>query len=320
MGLFEGKTPAERNKTIAALVLGLAALVLVLRMFFGGDSPPRRAAANTNAAKGGSTNVAPNGAGQTANGDAADPSLVMPDPVPPIVAASYSVPDAARNIFAFPPVVVPTVTLPAATEMPTPTPTPPPPLTVAAVSPSNVFARTGDFTLEVSGDKFTPQSRVFIDDQEVQTTFKGAQQLTAQVPAALVAGQGARTVAVRTPDGSLYSNTATINVMAPPTPQVTFIGLYGDKRHANDRAVLKPNQPRQPNELVSLQRGELLPPEGRFKLVNISERAVEFEDTQLKIKHTVPFSDARGANVPTGPGGRVPPQPPPRPSDDDDEP
>ena len=320
MGLFEGKTPAERNKTIAALVLGLAALVLVLRMFFGGDSPRTgntKAGGNTNTSRAGVSAAAPNGPNGPAGVE--DPTLVMPDPVPAIVVASYSVPDAARNIFAFPPVVVPTVALPAASEVPTPTPTPPPPLAVNAVSPANVFASTSDFTVEVSGDKFTPESRVFIDDQEMQTAFKGAQQLSAQVPAALIAAPGTRTVLVRTPDGSLYSNTATINVMAPPTPQVTYIGLYGDKRYANDRAILKPNQPTQPNELISLQRGELLPG-GRFKLVTISDRAVEFEDTQLKIKHSVPFSDARGANVPPGPGGRRPPQPPQRTSDDDDEP
>ena len=320
MGLFEGKTPAERNKTIAALVLGLAALVLVLRMFFGGDSRPVRPTPNTNAAKGGSAAVPPNGAGQAASADGADPTLTIPDPLPPIMVANYGVPEAARNIFAFPPVPVQTVAIPAVTVEPTPTPTPPPPLTVVAVSPANVFARTSDFTLEVSGDKFTPESRVFIDGQEVQTTFKGAQQLTAQVPATLITAQGARTVAVRTPDGALYSNTATINVMAPPTPQVTYIGLYGDKRYGNDRAILKPNQPRQPNELIPLERGGLLPPDNRFKLVAISERAVEFEDTQLKIKHTIPFSDARAANAPTGPGGRMPPQPPQRTSDDDDEP
>jgi hypothetical protein len=115
--------------------------------------------------------------------------------------------------------------------------------------------------------------------------------------------------------------------MAPPTPQVTFIGHLGDKRYARDRAILKliltsqPSQSSGSSDLITLQRGEMLPG-GRFKLVNISERAVEFEDTQLKIKHSVPFSEARGTNVPTGPGRRIPPQPPQPPAggdgDDDD--
>ncbi|HLL76364.1 MAG TPA: TIG domain-containing protein [Pyrinomonadaceae bacterium] len=309
MGLFEGKTPAERNKTIVALVLPLVALVLLLRMFFGGDSrpatrpkppPPRPGVSGTG----------PNGPAEVE-----DPTLAMPNPLPPVIPAAYSGPDAARNIFAFPPVVVRPVATPVVSVEPTPTPPPPPPLTVNTVSPVNVFARTGDFALEVSGEKFTPESRVFLDGQELQTTFRGPQQLSAQVPSALIGAQGARTVAVRTPDGSLYSNTATINVMAPPTPQVTFIGLFGDKRYARDRAVLKPNQS---NDLITVQRGELV--SGRFKVINISERAVEFEDTQLKIKHTVPFSEARAANAPSGPAGRVPPQPQPPAGGDDDEP
>src|SRR5918998_1522176 len=59
MGLFEGKTPAERNKTIAALVLPLIALVVLLRMFFGGDSPPPRRPTNTNGTRGGADADAP---------------------------------------------------------------------------------------------------------------------------------------------------------------------------------------------------------------------------------------------------------------------
>jgi hypothetical protein len=309
MGLFEGKTTAERNKTIAALVLPLVALVVLLRMFFGGDSRPPAGPRPGPTPR--PVVTGPNGV--AAGGE--DPSLAMPNPVPSIVPVAYGGPEAARNIFAFPPVPVKPVATPAATpEPPTPTPTPPPPLEVRSVSPANVFARTGDFALEVSGDKFTPASRVFLDGQEVQTTFRGPQQLTAQVPAALIAAQGARTVLVRTPDGALYSNTATINVMPAPTPQVSFVGLFGDKRYARDRAVLKPNQS---NELQSVQRGDLVA--GRFKVVNISERAVEFEDTQLKIKHTVPYTEARATGAPSSTSPRMPPQPPQK-TDDDDEP
>jgi hypothetical protein len=281
-------------------------------MFFGGDSRPAPTARGANASKTGAGSRTAGGPAPAADGR--DDSLVMPNPLP-VVGVSYNAPEAARNIFAFPPVVVAPITTPPPTVEVTPTPTPTPPLEVRSVSPANVYARTSDFALEVSGDKFTQESRVFIDGQEVPTTFKGAQQLTAQVPAAMIASQGARAVAVRTPDGSLYSNTATINVMAAPTPQFTFIGLFGDKRYARDRAVLKPNQS---NELQTVQRGDVV--NNRFKVINISERAVEFEDTQLKIKHTVPFSEARGANAPSGPGARVMPQPPPQPVEDDDDP
>lgn len=319
MGLFEGKTPAERNKTIIALVLPLVALVLLLRMFFGGDSRPARTT-NTNNSNRRAT--AANGRQTAATAEGEDPSLAMPNPLPAVVGVSYNAPEAARNIFAFPPVVVRPVVTPVPTEAPTPTPTPPPPLAVNSVSPANVYARAPDVTLEVSGDKFTPQTRVFLEGQELQTTFKSAQQLSAQVPRALIGAQGARTVTARTPDGSLYSNTATLNVMAAPTPQFTFVGFWGDQRYARVRAVLKAitSNPSDssPNNLVTVSRGEMLPG-GRFKVVAISEKEIKFEDVQLKIEHTVPFTETRGANTPSGPTGRTLPRPP-QPAGDDDEP
>jgi len=51
MALFEGKTPAERNKMIAAVVLPLLALIFVVRMLFssGPAAAPGRGATNSNA-------------------------------------------------------------------------------------------------------------------------------------------------------------------------------------------------------------------------------------------------------------------------------
>ncbi|MCA1815158.1 MAG: hypothetical protein LC746_01890 [Acidobacteria bacterium] len=301
MELFKGKTPAERNKMIAALVLPLIALVLVLRMFFASDKPapavrtPRgQRGTPTQTATGTTTGVAPDG-----------DSIDMPSEVPPIVPASYA-PDAARNIFAF--YVAPTPKVAAPTETPTPTPTPPPPLTLGSVQPANVFARTADFTLEVTGDKFTPQTRVYVEGQEMPTTFRGPQQLSAKIPAALIQAPGARVVLVHTPDGALYSNPATVNVMPPPTPQFTFIGILGSKRYA-DKAILKPTAG---NELVTVQRGDIVG--GRFKVTSISERSVDFMDTQLNIKHSLPYTEAKGT------GGNAPRFPQPQTDDDDVQP
>ena len=208
--------------------------------------------------------------------------------VPPITIASYA-PDAARNIFAF--YVKPTPK-PGATAVevatPTPTPTPPPPLMLGSLQPANVFARTGDFTLEVTGDKFTPQTRIFVDGQEVPTTFKSGQQLSATIPAAYVQSPGSRAIIVRTPDNVLYSNTQTVNVMPPPTPQFTFIGIYGTQRYV-DTAFLKATAG---NDLLTVKRGDIVG--GRFKVTGISERAVDLIDTQLNIKHSLPYTDAKG--------------------------
>jgi hypothetical protein len=318
MALFEGKTPAERNKLIAAIAFGALALILVGRMFFGGDDTPPRGSAKTG---GGKAKVTTTGAttadGGSASSQAAeDPSLQIPREVvyTPI---SYNVPDAGRNIFAFyVPPVKPTPN-PAAVVTPPPTPEPTPPLMLSGVSPSSVTARTGDFALQLSGDKFTPQARVYVDGQELPTTFTSAQQLSTTVPAALISAPGARQIVVRTPDNQLYSNPTALNVTAPPAPQFTYIGILGGPRY-NDKAILKS----QNNELVTVQRGDLVA--GRFKVTSISTRAVEFTDAQLQIKHTLPFVENRaagGANNPAGPAPRFqPPKPPDDGDGDDDEP
>jgi hypothetical protein len=312
MAPFEGKTPAERNKTIAAIAFGALALILVGRMFFGGDDPPRRPPTGNKTSK--ATTTAPGGAttnGTDGNSQAEDPSLMVPRELD-YTPVSYSVPDAGRNIFAFyvapTPVPRPSVMVVA----PTPTPIPPAPLTLSGVSPSSVTARTGDFTLQVSGDKFTPQARVYVDGQELPTKFTSAQQLSTTVPAALITAPGSRQIVVRTPDNSLYSDPTSLNVSAPPAPQFTYVGILGGSRY-NDKAILK----NQSNELVTVQRGDLVA--GRFKVTSISTRAVEFTDAQLQIKHTLPFVENRASGS-SNPGG--PPAPrhqPPKPPDDDND-
>ena len=315
MALFEGKTPAERNKMIVAIAFGALALLLLGRMFFSSDAPPRRTSNSNNR----NSNVR-----TTTNSDSRDSQLNAPgDPTLQIpreviyTPVTYSVPDAGRNIFAFyiAPTAQPRAT--AVAEVPTPTPVPPPPLMLGSISPSSVTARTGDFTLQLSGDKFTPQARVYVDGQELPTTFASAQQLSTRVPAALIAAPGARQIVVRTPDNQLYSNETALNVSAPPTPQFTFVGILGGPRY-NDKAILKA----QDNELKTVTRGEFADKEKRFKVTNISTRAVELTDVNLQIKHTLPYVENRASGgPPSGPSPRY--NPPVKPADndgDDDEP
>lgn len=322
MGLFDGKTPAERNKTIAALVLGAIAVLFLARLFLGGDSgkstqqrvtptsstPPRNGAATAGI-----------------NNQPLPLELNVPRPLPEFTqAAGVNVPEASRNIFAYS--VAPqrtttaavAVTPPVAGMTPLPTP-PPPPLMLSGVSPANIFARGGEFKLDVSGDKFTAESRLYIDNQEVPTSVLSAQQLSATVPASLIAAPGARSVLVRTPDGVLYSNTATLNVSPPPPPPFTYIGLLGNPRYS-DKAILKPQQ--QNTDLLTVQRGDVVG--GRYRVTSISERAVDFTDTQLSIKHTLPFVDksaASGGNFgnPVAAPTRTPLNAPPPPADADDD-
>src|SRR5215213_7770629 len=97
MALFEGKTPAERNKMIAAIVMPLLALIFVFKMFSGPSKPS-------------SPSPTPRGskAAPRANGQQA--AAVQPDPAEELIGIMtpigccpepFSGGEAGRNIFAF---------------------------------------------------------------------------------------------------------------------------------------------------------------------------------------------------------------------------
>ena len=317
MALFEGKTPAERNKLIAAIVLGAMALVSLGYLFFGWSSGSGGAKPNLTKKIGQPSPAMPNRDMPPAESFPDDDSPTKWRPVslpgkPP--AAS----EPGRNIFAYyepPPPPSPTPSI-APTAPPPPTPTPPS-LILAGIAPANVYARTGDFTITVSGDKFTPQCRIYVGNSELPTRFVNAQQLTANVPAALITSEGAPQVVVRTPDNNLFSNTATLNVSAPPTPNYTYVGNMISKRGGNDIATLRDKNSR---EVLNVQRGDVLG--GRFRVTSISERELVVTDTSLRINHRIPFS---GGDNSSDPNRRINPnqptyQPPAKSDDDDDEP
>lgn len=219
--------------------------------------------------------------------------------------ASYNAPEAKRNIFAY---YEPRTAPVAAPSTPTPTPEPPPPVLLASISPSNVYARTGDFKLEVAGDKFTPDQRIFVDGRELATSYKSPQQLSATVAASFIANPGARQVVVRTPDNRLFSNALTINVAAPPTPNLTYIGIISPTNRVDEIALL---QERSNKNIINAHRGDVVG--GRFRVTSISEKELVLVDTTLKIKHTVPMSEGDKS---AGPLAR----PTPRVDAEDDEP
>ncbi len=310
MALFEGKTPAERNKMIAAIALPLLALIFVVRMlFFGSPAPTAQPSAN-NSNRRASTQGSPRpGARPAVEENPEDLFGAMRRVV--WSPALYRGPDAGRNIFAF--YVPPPPPPPTPVVAPVETPTPPPPLVLASLAPQSVYAKTGNFTLQISGDKFTPASRLYIEGQEQPTQFKSPQQLVATVPAAAIAFPGARNVVVRTPDGQLYSNPSTLNVMQPPAPTFTYIGLLKRPRPNSDTAVLKDGK----GELHSVRMGDLV--EGRFRVTAINEKNLELVDKDLNIKHSMAFVEPRSTGAASGraPGSI---QPPPPSTDDDDEP
>ncbi len=99
MGLFDGKTPAERNKLIAAIAFGAFAVFLLARMFLSAPTVPPRATTVKTTTTGRTITTTTTTA---ANGGATmpDESLLPPQPLV-FIPAVLNVPDAARNIFAY---------------------------------------------------------------------------------------------------------------------------------------------------------------------------------------------------------------------------
>jgi hypothetical protein len=295
MKLIEGKSKTERNKIIAAIVLGVLALVSLGYMFFG-DSFSSRGSANAN---GNNSNRNTRSSSTTRNNAPTQEQTeeeTISDNIAKLVYERIAPPSVGggRNIFDIyipPPKPSPVYTPPP------PSPTPKPPQDLYSISPANIFARTSDFTIQVMGDKFTPETKIVFDNNELPTRFISPQQLSATVPASLFATDGARQIMVRTPDGMLYSNTATLNVMAPPVPNYLYIGLIGDKRYKDDVALLRDKN--DAKILFSLRLGETIneKSDNRFQVVSISEREVIVIDKQLKVKHSLPYTTGDKTNA-----------------------
>lgn len=282
MQLFDPKNPNEKKKMIAAGVLGLGAILVLGYVFLGGGSkkPTNRAAA--------SPSPTPRSGNVTAPPED-DPTMFQPIVYNPSVPA---VSEADRNIFSF------YVPKPTPVKLPSPPPpTPTPPLTVTGLSPSSVFARTGDFSLQVMGDKFTPGVHIAVDGRMMQTRFINPQQVATTISADMIANPGNRQITVKNADGSLYSNTnVSLNVTPPPVPNYNYVGLIGKPRF-NDVAVL---QDKGSKDLLNVQRGDVVV--GRFRVNSISAKEVVLIDTNLKVPHRIAFSE--GSSPQTRPPGR----------------
>lgn len=321
MKIFEGKSPTEKKKLIAAFVLGgLALFVLaynLIGMFSGGRkttvsvtvSPTPTATASSRSGGGGSSSSSQmsGDAIQTLNQE----QLYQEYTITPVVytGAGYA-PDAGRNIFAFyePPAPTPYVPtpIPVKTVPPTPppTPAPPPPMTLAHVSPQSVYAGSKSFRLEVNGDLFTPDSVIVWDGSQLPTTFVSPQKLTASISPGQIAGEGQRTIMVRTPDGVKFSNQVMLTVEAPPKPNFQYIGLMARSRSNNDTATLMEAN-KQNATPFNVRLNDIVG--GRFRTVSISVSEVILEDTTLGFRHRIPIvrADSSGAPTGVGPGGRT---------------
>ncbi|HLM02893.1 MAG TPA: hypothetical protein VK400_17710, partial [Pyrinomonadaceae bacterium] len=196
MKIFEGKTPSERKKLIAATALGALAL-LTLVYNFSGFVGGRKTTVTVTVSPTPTATASTTGGTQTTTIQTLTPdeinSVYLTTPVA-YTPGSFYAPDAGRNIFAFyePPQPTPFVAQPVVeTPPPTVPPTPPPtplPFLLSYVSPQNIYAGSAGFPLSVHGDKFTPDALIFWNGSQIPTTFVSPQQLRANIPANFIAG------------------------------------------------------------------------------------------------------------------------------------
>jgi hypothetical protein len=307
MPLVDLNKPGEKKKLIWASVLGLVAIIFLWWTFvgFGSSSSSRTTArpASTPTPQRPTGNARDQRVNDTPSQAVVDVTRYQEIIYQP---ASYSVPEAKRNIFAY--YVAPVKPTPAP-QVEAPSPTPPPPILLASISPSNAYARAADFPLELTGDQFTREVRIYIDGRELPTTYTSPQQLSTMVPASVIASPGARQVMVRTPDNRLYSGQLTLSVAAPPLPNYTYVGIISPTIRVGDTALV---QDKNNKSILSVQRGDLL--SGRFRVTSISDKELVLMDATLKIKHTLAMTEGdKSAGSPLS-------RPTPRVDAEDDEP
>jgi len=300
MALLEGKSPTEKKKIIAAGLLGLVALI-ALYLAFG------RSSGTTASTKDAPKPKAP-ASSSSDKGDAVMPPVSQQNQVyesTPIVydAGSIFSPEPGRNIFAFrepdPPCPTCPVPTPKPTEIKTPPPSTPLPILINSASPMTVYAGSKGFRLEVNGDKFSPDTRLYFSQTELPTTFINEQKLVADIPANFIAQEGPKQIMAQTTDGKKYSNQVTMLVQAPPKPTVQYIGMIGRKRYNNDTAYFTENDKSTP---FGARLNDIL--NNRFRLIAITPAEVTFQDVDLGFKHRVAVTrQVPGSGGAPGKGG-----------------
>lgn len=304
MAVLAGKSTTERNKMIAAIVLGVIAVFALYfafgRSLFSSSASTARATPTPTAKVTVNVNQDPNKFKLPSADEQALNNVTMVNYVP---GNSYA-PDAGRNIFAFYEPPLPTPYSPTPFPTPTPmapaTPGPTPVYIATFITPQSVYAGSQGFRLEVNGERFTPDARIYFNQTEFPTTFINAQKLVTDIPASLITTEGTRQIIIQAPDGKAYSNQVMLQVQAPPRPGLKYVGMIGRKRYNNDTAYFLESSKPTPfgarlNDVVG----------GRFRLISITPQQVIFEDTSLGFKHQLAIEKTSTGGAPnTGPGGR----------------
>ncbi len=311
MGLFDGKSPSERNKIIAAIVLGTLAVISLTYTFGGIFFPSKRPSTTA------SVTPSPDASATATPAEVTEVSRLPEQnaidneyasiPISYGGSNAFSVPVTGRNIFAFwePGDPTPVPFRPPPTP-PTPTPfVPPPPreykVFLSFVTPQNVYAGSKKFRLEVNGDKFLPDSRIVFNGAPLPTTFISPQRLSAEIPESLIARPYTGSIMVDTPGTEFYSRQIPFNVQDPPRPQFEYIGMIARRHYNNDTAYFQ-EKGATSGDPFSARLNDII--QGRFRVVSISAKEVEFQDTQLGFRHKLqllrPSPGTGGGTSPSG--------------------
>lgn len=294
MKIFEGKSPAERNKIILAIVLGVLALLAVSYNLVGlfssrktntAISSPTPALTASKKSDTVVTNLPPQ--------SEIDRIYETTPVIYPLI--SPDAPEPGRNIFAFYEPPVPTPFSPTPTPEITPptpipvTPTPPAPQKIYSFNPASVYAGTGSFTLDIIGEGFTPDTRIYFNGMEMPTNFISPQRISTNVLSNLIQGAGQRQIYVRTPDGKLYSYPVFLDVQPPPRPQFQYVGIIAPRLGNNATAYIQEGS----NPPVEKRLGETIgncgAPNmpGCFVFVSISREKVIVQDRGLGFRYSI---------------------------------
>jgi len=297
--------PNERKKLIAAIVLGVLAVVALFFAFgrglFATSASPSTAAKTTPTPK--PSPAAPG----TFTLPTADEQNFNDTTTPVVMPANIPAPDPGRNIFAFyePPKPTPYSPTPVVISTPpTPTPTPTPAYEMTAISPPSVYAGTNGIRLEVTGDRFEPNSHIYFNQTEFPTQFISPQKLVANIPANLLTTEGSRQIIVQSPDGKKYSTQFMLTVQAPPKPAYTYLGMIGRRRFNNDTGFFL-DAGKSDSTPIDVRINDVVG--GRFRLIKLTPGEAMFEDTSLGFKHRIPIAqpaDVPAQSLPMGPPRR----------------
>ena len=171
MNIFAGKSPTERNKIIAASVLGIMALFSIY-LSFGGSLFSRKTTVTVTASPSPSLSpgASPNQANLTPITVPDDEAIIREFTTTPIVYSPGNNGGAGvgRNIFAFyePPPPTPYSPTPIPPEKrlvpPDITPSPTPPIMITFVNPQGVYAGSKDFDYRSTAKDLRPNRRFYL--------------------------------------------------------------------------------------------------------------------------------------------------------------